>query len=135
MSASRRDGRGVVAWFEQHAEHPDLPALVALCDLIEASDDRLVCEIKWNAPSYAITDHFATTGLAPKGGVRLVLHRGAAVRNGTPDLRSGITDATGLLDWRGDDRAIAMFRSAEEVRDSGDALRAILVEWIAGMQE
>lgn len=131
MTVSRRGDRGVAAWFDAHAEHPDLPVLTALCELIERVDPRLICEIKWNAPSYAIADHFATTGLAPKGGVRLVLHCGVAKRESPLRLRGGIPDATGLLEWRGGDRATVTFRTADEVNAVREELAAIIGEWIA----
>ncbi|GAB2568141.1 DUF1801 domain-containing protein [Leucobacter ruminantium] len=130
MTVSKRGDRSVAAWFEEHSDHPDLPVLLALCDRIDRVDPRLICEIKWNAPSYAIVDHFATTGLVPKGGVRLVLHCGAVKRETPLRLRGGIPDTSGLLDWRGHDRATATFRTVAEVDVAGEALEAIIGEWI-----
>ncbi len=115
-------------WLTRSANDPRLPALTALCEIIEASDPRIVGEIKWNAPSYRIVDHFATTGLAPKSGVRLVLHTGAKKRD--EPLTIQVDDPLELLDWKAPDRAVAMFRTLEEVAAARDALEAILTRWI-----
>ena len=38
-------------------------------------------EIKWNAPSFRTTDHFATFNLRTQDRVRLILHTGAKVKD------------------------------------------------------
>ena len=63
---------------------PTRAALAELCRIIASSDPRVRAEIKWNAPSFAIDDHFATTGMLKAGGVRLVLHTGRRRTAGSP---------------------------------------------------
>lgn len=122
----------VVEWLAEHKADPALPTFVALCALIEAADDRIVGEVKWNAPSYLVTEHFATTGLPPKGGVRLVLHTGATKR--AEPLTITVDDPHRLLEWKGTDRAVMMFRSPEAVEAAGAELTTILRQWIAQTQ-
>lgn len=126
----RRSSADVEAWFISHADHANLPTLTALCDVVDGISDRVRCEIKWNAPSYALTDHFATTGLAPSGGVRLVLHTGAAKRETPLGLRNEVADPTGLLRWNDQDRATVMFLSVTEVAVAREPLSRIITRWI-----
>ena len=67
---------------------------------------------------------------SPTGGVRLVLHSGAVKREVPVQLRGVVEDATGLLVWKGPDRAVATFRSVEEVQAHSGALTRILQRWI-----
>jgi len=107
---------------------PAAGMLAELCDVIRSADSRIDESIKWNAPSFSIVDHFATTGFSPAGALRLVLHTGA-VKRATP-LVLDIEDAGLSLDWKGTDRAVVTFTSAEEVRRQADALRSVLRQWI-----
>lgn len=121
---------------DAHLEASSQPlagALAGLCELIRTVDPRIEESIKWNAPSFSIVDHFATTGFSPAGSLRLVLHTGA-VKRATP-LVLDIEDAGLPLDWKGTDRAVLTFSSADEVRDRADALRSVLRQWIAQTQD
>ena len=111
---------------------PTAGTLARLCDVIRGVDPRIDESIKWNAPSFSIADHFATTGVTPTGVVRLVLHTGA-VKRAVP-LVLDIADAGLPLDWKGTDRAVLTFGSADEVHDRADALRSVLAQWIAQTQ-
>ncbi|MCR2809207.1 MULTISPECIES: DUF1801 domain-containing protein [unclassified Microbacterium] len=107
---------------------PARSVLAELCALIVGCDERIRGEIKWNAPSFAIRDHFATTGVSPDGGVRLVLHTGAR-RRGDP-RRVVIDDPGNLLEWRGADRAVVRFAGVSDVQSNAAALREIVGAWI-----
>lgn len=121
-----------VAAYLDGVSEPTRAALSELCRIIAASDPRTRREIKWNAPSFAIDDHFATTGILKAGGIRLVLHTGAR-RKGAPQPIV-IDDPEKLLDWKDADRAVAVFVDAADVRRNEAALRVILTEWIAQTQ-
>ncbi len=111
---------------------PARAALAELCRIIESSDERVRAGIKWNAPSFAIDDHFATTGLLKGGGIRLVLHTGAKRRR--PKRVLVIDDPEKLLDWKDTDRALIALADVDDVRRNEMALRVILEEWIAQTQ-
>ena len=113
-------------------EHPQTPALIELCAIIRAVDPRIDESIKWNSPSFAISEHFATTSLRPRGPLLLVLHTGAKILE-TP-LSVDIDDPTGLLAWKSPDRAIASFADADAVVASKAPLQKILTQWIAATQ-
>lgn len=108
---------------------PARSTLAALCELVRASDDRLREEIKWNAPSFALTDHLATTGVHRDGTVRLVLHTGATTRADPRPIV--VDDPRGLFERKGPDRIVAMLPAADAVADHAEDLRRILREWIA----
>ena len=111
---------------------PARAALGELCRIVASSDERVRAEIKWNAPSFTIDEHFATTGLLKAGGVRLVLHTGAKRRGAKRVLV--IDDPEKLLDWKDTDRALIVLADVDDVRRNETALRAILQEWIAQTQ-
>ena len=122
----------VVAVYLDGVPEPTRAALTELCRIIAGSDPRVRAEIKWSAPSFAIDDHFATTGVLKGGGVRLVLHTGARRKGAAKNIV--IDDPEKLLDWRDADRAIAVFADARDVRQQERALGVILDEWIAQTQ-
>ena len=98
--------RGIVA-----AAHPDLSE-----------------RIKWNAPSFAIGgDDRITLGLERKGGVRLVLHRGAKAR-APADFR--FDDRDGLATWPSADRGVVVFADEAAIERQRPALSALCRRWI-----
>src|SRR5262245_43949230 len=83
-------------------EHPHKSAVRAVRDLIISIDPRVKEEVKWNAPSFRIEEHFATFRLQPTPICQLVLHTGSKVRKG--GIRMEIPDPNGLLKWVSADR-------------------------------
>lgn len=124
--------RAEVEQYLSTLQHPLADVLAELCAVIRESDPRIDETIKWNAPSFFIDDHFATTGVAPKGGVRLVLHTGAKKR--AVPLVIAIEGADGILDWKGTDRAVVSFDSLEQFEQCREPLAAVLPQWIAQTQ-
>lgn len=85
--------------------------------------------IKWNAPSFAIgDDDRITLGLERKGGVRVVLHRGAKVKDA-----SGFRfeDPDGLAQWPTPDRGVIVFRDASALEAVLPAFRTLCARWVA----
>lgn len=111
------------------ATHKD--AFNALCGVVRSVDPRIDEGIKWNAPSFFITDHFATTGLTRDGVIRLVLHTGAKKR---PDpLPIAIVDGD-FLDWVAPDRAVVTFADLHRVNELAPRLTPVIEQWIAQTQ-
>ena len=106
-------------------------AFTALCDLVRSVDGRIEETIKWNAPSFFITDHFATTGLTRDGTIRLVLHTGAKKR---PDPVSVALEDGDFLTWAGTDRAVVTFADLHKVNEPAPRLARVLEQWIAQTQ-
>ncbi|HEU4324177.1 MAG TPA: DUF1801 domain-containing protein [Roseiflexaceae bacterium] len=110
-------------------DHPHKPAILALRRIILQTDPRIGEEVKWNAPSFHTTEHFATFHLRAKEGVQVVLHLGAKVRD-TATSGIAVADPQGLLEWRSGDRATVTFRDLADVEARGAAFAAIIRQWI-----
>ncbi|HYI32841.1 MAG TPA: DUF1801 domain-containing protein [Glaciibacter sp.] len=116
-----------LAALDTHLREP----FTALCDLIRSADERIDEAIKWNAPSFFITDHFASTGLARDGTIRLVLHTGAKKR---PEPLAVVIDDGDLLTWAGTDRASITFADPQQIRQLEPILTSVIKQWIAQTQ-
>lgn len=101
----------------------------ALRKLILAASPEIREEVKWNAPSFRTTEHFATMNVRLPGRLRLVLHAGAKKRKAPPG-RAPVPDPEGLLEWLDDDRCMLTFGGLEEVQARGPALQAIVRSWL-----
>ena len=100
----------------------------ALRALAQAAHPGVTEHIKWNAPSFRTTGHFATMQLRRPDAVRLVLHLGARPRS-LP--AAAIADPDGLLTWLGPDRALLEFRAVAELDNRRAAVTALLRQWMA----
>ncbi len=60
--------------------------------------------------------------------IQLIFHRG--VKKQEPPKERLIQDPFGLLDWRGNDRAIAGFRSQEEIEAAAEKLSFLISAWV-----
>jgi len=84
--------------------HPNKSGIVLLRKAILSSDPRIREEVKWNAPSFMLSDHFATFKLHPPGPIQLVLHTGAKpVR---PPRQFVLKNTGDLVKWAASDRCI-----------------------------
>jgi hypothetical protein len=127
--AARTGKAGSVDDFVARLEHPRKAEIEALRALILRADERVLEEIKWNAPSFYIDDHFATFKLRPLHMVQVVLHTGARVRRDAKAI--SIEDPTGLLKWATADRCVATFSDMDEVDTRRAAFSSIVEQWIA----
>lgn len=126
---AKQTERDKIAHFMRDLEHPLKPEIEALRAIVAGVDSRLRESIKWNAPSFALDEHFATFKLRPPTAVQIVLHTGAKVKEHPTEFK--IEDAEGLLKWAAPDRALLTFRSMQEVETRRPAVTAILKQWIA----
>jgi hypothetical protein len=109
--------------------HPLQPVIEALRLVILAADDRIKEGVKWNAPSFYTTEHFATFYLRAPDKVLLILHLGAKPRPGVA-VRSAVGESSVPLEWRGATRAIAAFRSVADVQRHTAAFTQLVRLWI-----
>ena len=111
-------------------DHPHKPEITALRQIILDADPTITEEIKWNAPSFRATEHFATFQLRAKEGVQIIFHLGAKVTAATATGMS-IADPAALLTWLAKDRASVMFRDLAEIQAKQAAFRDLVRAWIA----
>lgn len=115
--------------FLRELEHPLKEEIEALRQIILGVSPEIREEIKWNAPSFRTTEHFATFNLRTKDRVRIILHTGAKVK-ATATKGVEIADPAGLLEWLAKDRCLVTFSDRKDVRERQAALEAILRAWI-----
>lgn len=118
-----------VAAFIQTLQHPHKAGIETLRGLILGLDSRITEEIKWNAPSFRITDHFATFKLFPPKNIQLVLHTGAKAKSDEREF--SVDDPAGLLKWPATDRCVLTLSSSAELKTHQAAVVQILRQWIA----
>jgi hypothetical protein len=114
------------------ARHPHREVIDALRALIASAVPEAEESIKWNAPSFATSEHFATFHLRAKDGVQLVLHRGAKPRSATA-LKARVADTAGLLDWKGPDRAVLVVRDGAHLKSIRAPLKGIIARWAGAL--
>ena len=94
---------------------------------IVGADRRISEGVKWNSPSFHLNGWFATLNLRQKSGVMVVMHRGAKASRTPPKP----DDPSGLLVWRGDDRATVTFANLSEFKSRRTAFNALVAAWAA----
>jgi hypothetical protein len=119
-----------VECYMRELEHPCKREMQALRKIILGADPRITEEIKWNAPSFALGEHFLTFNGWAKDYVQLIFHHGPkkATSKGKP-----IDDPDGLLEWLATDRASIRFDGMKEVNSKKAGFQAIVRQWIKAM--
>jgi hypothetical protein len=123
-----------VSEFIKGLQHPLKPEIEAVRQIILGANDRIREEIKWNAPSFYVEEHFATFNLRARDFVQVILHRGAKVQSAKAELFE-IEDPSGLLEWLAKDRGTIKFHGLSDVASKRAAFEGIINRWIEAMQE
>lgn len=118
-----------VVAFLKALKHPLAKDVRKIRTLILGLDDEITESIKWNAPSFALDDDFATFHLRGKT-LTLVLHSGARSKK---KLKPKISDPAELLEWRGADRALATFSKSPTAAELS-SLRVVLRSWLGALR-
>lgn len=123
-------GNAVETWLD--ALSPENRTLIdRLRAVVRAAAPGLTETIKWNAPSYAdCNDDRVTLGLERKGGVRVVLHRGTAVK----DDAFAFEDPGKVAKWPAADRGVATFADLVALEAKAGDLQALIARWVAANQ-
>jgi hypothetical protein len=104
------------------------PIVERLRVIVISAAPSLSERIKWNAPSFALgDDDLITLGLERRGGVRLVLHRGAKPKD-LVDFR--FEDPACLARWAAPDRGVMVFHTPDDVEARSEALRDLCQRWV-----
>jgi hypothetical protein len=118
-----------VAAFLRDTKHPLKSTITAVREIVLGVSPEIREGIKWNAPSFRTTDHFATFTLRAEDRVRLILHTGAKVK-ATAKAGVKVADPSGLIEWLAPDRGVVTFRDKADVSAKREAFEAVLREWI-----
>jgi len=122
-----------VSEFMNRLQHPLKPEIEAVRQIILGANDRIREEIKWNAPSFAVEDHFATFNLRAEEFVHVIFHTGARAKaNGGEAMQ--VDDPSGLLEWIAKDRGAVKLYGMGDVTSKRAALEALVNQWIEKMK-
>ncbi len=110
-------------------DHPHKAGIEELRCIILGLDKRITEEIKWNAPSFKIEDHFATFKLYPQKNIQLVLHTGAKAKSNTKSFV--VEDPDNLLKWPATDRCVLSLASSAALESHRPSVLRILEQWLA----
>jgi len=120
-------GNGVDAWLDSLSP-VDRDAIERLRRIVISASAGLTETIKWNAPSFADGDQDRVTlGVERKGGVRMVLHRGAAVKDAAAFV---FEDTDGIAKWPSPDRGVVILKTPAEIEARGPALGRLVERWV-----
>lgn len=115
--------------FLSSLDHPSKPEILALRRIILAADPNIAESIKWKAPSFHTSEHFATMNLRGKTGIGVILHFGAK-KNQISTTGVAIPDPDWLLEWLAKDRAMVTFRDLNDIAARRAAFTNLIREWI-----
>jgi len=117
--------------FMRATDHPLKAEMQAVRDIILGVDAHIGEAIKWNAPSFATSEHFATFNPRATDCVQIIFHFGAKVKDAAKPV---IDDPAGLLEWLGKDRASVKLKDMKTVKSNRAALEAIVRQWITHVE-
>jgi hypothetical protein len=127
MPTKKSKSTTTVEAFLADLDHPLTPVILALRESLLQTDAAIGEAVKWNAPSFHTSEHFATMHLRQADAVQLILHLGAKKRTMPKDA---IDDPQQLLTWLGPDRASLTFTSVADVKGKRSALQAVVRQWM-----
>lgn len=127
--ASRKTADQSVDAYLAALEHPHKEGVQALRRAILGVDARIREEVKWNAPSFCLEDHFATFRLHPGSVFQLILHAGAKAKGRPRPFH--LDDPRGFLQWAAKDRCIIAFESGADALAKRPEVARMVKDWIA----
>ena len=110
--------------------HPFRKEIESLRNFILATHSDLAENIKWNGPNYCFNneDRITMRINPPAKQVQLIFHRGAKKLEQPKEKL--LATKSKLLTWKENDRAIATFKSSEDIENSKAELAEIIIDWI-----
>ena len=118
-----------VTAFLDALQHPLRREIEQLRMAILSAHDGLAENVKWNSPNFAAQgEDRLTLRVHPPRQIQLIFHRGAKKQPSPKEPL--LSDGSGLLTWKENDRAVATFHSMAEIEEKKAALQQLVVEWI-----
>jgi Domain of unknown function (DU1801) len=118
-----------VSFFLDEQNHPLRKEIQLLRQFILSANINLLENIKWNGPNYCMDkEDRITIKIQPPKNIQIIFHCGAKVKEQPKEKL--IKEDFGLLAWKGNDRAIATFKSILEIEKCKETLSAIINEWL-----
>lgn len=121
-----------VTTFLDGLSHPFREEIECLRHYILAAHPDLTETIKWNGPNYSLAGNDRITmKIHPPKQVQLIFHCGAIKKE--PPKEKLITDNSGLLEWKTNDRAVITFRNQAAIEKDRNNLTAVIWAWLAAI--
>ena len=116
--------------FLNDLNHPFIKEIEQLRNCILSANKNISENIKWNGPNYCIDneDRITMRVQPPTKQVQLIFHRGAKKKEQPKDKL--IANKSKMLVWKENDRAIATFKSLQEIENGKTELVTIINDWI-----
>lgn len=109
--------------------HPLRDEIEQLRKIILSAKSSIEENIKWNGPNYTFNgEDRITMKIQPPKNVQLIFHRGAKVLEISTEKL--LKEDFGILNWKGNDRAVATFVIMEEIVSTKESLQKIIEEWV-----
>lgn len=122
-----------VATYLDELRHPLKQGILALREAILRSSGSITESIKWNAPSFGHEgDDRVTFRFPPKGGLQLIFHRGAKVKDATGFV---FADPSGLIVWATPDRGIVTLSDLGDLSAKTPLLVTLVNAWMHATAE
>ncbi len=122
-----------VTQFISEMNHPLALEINRLREIILTANNDISENIKWNGPNYMHRgEDRITMRIQPPKQIQLIFHRGA--KKLEQPSQKLIEDHTGILNWRENDRAIATFKTLEEIDANTENLATIIKSWLSATE-
>lgn len=113
--------------FLANLKHPQKASIQRLRAAILGADSAITERVKWNAPSFCHGgDDRVIFRFPPKGGVQLIFHRGAKVKDATG---FAFADPTGLIEWAAVDRGVVTFSNESDIDSKTTRVIELVRAW------
>lgn len=127
--STKRTAPESVETFLSSLDHPSKQEILALRRIILAADPTIAESIKWKAPSFYTSEHFATMNLRVTKGIAVILHFGAK-KSDISTTGVAIPDPDSSLEWLAKDRAMVTFRDSDYIGTRRSSFTKLIREWI-----
>ena len=118
-----------VSAFLKTLHHPLKREIEEVRKIILSVDKQLEENIKWNGPNFQFQgEDRITMRIQPPPHLQLIFHRGAKAQE-QPKGKL-IEDDSGMLIWKGNDRAVITFKEMKEIKAKETQLKEIIKKWL-----
>ena len=109
-------------------KHPMAKEITVLRKLVLSAHPGLAENVKWNSPNFAVGEEDRITlRIQPIKHIQMIFHHG--VRPGGVKKKP-ITDTTGLLAWKGAERAVLEIPAPADLKKHRQEIAALVRDWV-----
>ncbi len=118
-----------VTTFLDKLNHPFRSEIEELRQIILNSNSDIIENIKWNGPNYIFNNEDRITiKINPPKIIQIIFHCGAKVKE-QPQNKL-IDNDFGLLQWKENNRAVASFKSMNDIEINKEQIQSIVKQWL-----